>query len=596
MVCRPRLATTPLMRGLQRVLALGRPHLRLLGQAFACMLVVGATTGVYAWLMGPVLQFLLSGGTRGLGPVLRWAPGVASWPREQLLWALPVVVVVVGLVKGLGYLGQFYWVGLWGQHVVVDLRRTLFERFLALSPSQRAAQLSGDLMSRFTADVAVVEQAATYAVASWLRDTVQIAILVVVAFSVSWQLSLLALLAVPIAVLPASRLTRALLNRTREGQAALGGLAGQVQEGLGALRTIQAFEGQVAELERFDRTTAVLRRALTRAGWAKAAVPGVMEVLASMAIAGALAWALGQPDISPEALVSFLGAVILLYQPAKDLGRLSQFAVAAAAALERIDAVLQLPARIAFGAASAPADWRQLRFQDVRFAWGDREVLRGVSFTAQRGQLTAIVGASGAGKSSLVTALLRFEPLAGGRIALDDVDAAALSADALRSQFALVTQDALLFAGSVADNLRVGRPDATAAQLEQAACVAQAHDFITALPQGYQTPVGERGVTLSGGQKQRLCLARAVVSGAPVLVLDEATSSLDPAGEREVQAALDAVLQGHTALVIAHRLSTIRGAQHIVVLADGRVVEEGIHDALIARGGAYTQLWALQTS
>ncbi len=596
MVCRPRLATTPLTRGLRQVLALGRPHLRLLAQAFGCMLVVGATTGAYAWLMGPVLQFLLSGGTRGLGPVLRWAPQIAAWPREKLLWALPVVIVAVGLLKGLGYLGQFYWVGLWGQHVVVDLRRSLFSRFLALSPSQRARQLGGDLMSRFTADVAVVEQAATYAVASWLRDTVQIAILVVVAFSVSWQLSLLALVAVPLAVLPASRLTKALLARTREGQAALGTLAGQVQEGLGALRTIQAFDGQAAELSRFDRTTGVLRVALTQAGWAKAALPGVMELLASMAIAGALAWALGQPQISAEALVSFLGAVILLYQPAKDLGRLSQFAVSAAAALERIDAVLGLPERVVFGAEHAPPLARALRFDDVRFAWGTQAVLHGVTFTARRGELTAIVGPSGAGKSSLVTALLRFEPLAGGRIFVDDTDAATLSAQSLRAQFALVTQDALLFAGTVADNLRVGRPDASQAELEQAARAAQAHDFILALPQGYQTAIGERGVTLSGGQKQRLCLARAVLSQAPVLVLDEATSSLDPQGEREVQAALDALLEGHTALVIAHRLSAIRHAQHIVVLANGAVEEEGTHDVLLARGGLYARLWALQTS
>lgn len=580
-----------------KLLALGRPHRALLGVAFACMGLVGVTTGAYAFLMGPALRFLLTGGTDGLGLVARLFPEVSTWPREQVLIVLPVVVVLVGAVKGVGYLGQFYFVGLFGQQVVKDLRRSVFERMLALSPGQRARLLSGDLLSRFTADVAAVEQAATYTVASWLRDTLQIAILAAVAVALSWKLALLTLLAVPIAVIPASRLTRALMARTREGQTTLGALAAQVQEGLGALKALQAFNAEAVESHRFDRRTAEAQRSLSRAAWARAAVPGVMEILASVAIAGTLGWAASTGAVEPEALVSFLGAVILLYQPAKDLGRVSQFAITAGVALERLEAVLSLPRRIEAraGAAAAPALTKAITLEDVTFSWDERPALQGVSFTVEAGKVTALVGESGSGKSTLTAILLRFEQASGGRYLIDGADVNGLSVESVRAQFALVTQEPLLFSASVRENLLVGRPGATAAEVEEACRTAQAWDFISALPKGLETPIGERGVTLSGGQKQRLALARALVSRAPVLVLDEATSSLDPESEREVQAALERVLPGHTALVIAHRLSTIRKADRVIVLERGRVVEQGTHDELLALGGAYARLWKTQT-
>ncbi len=582
---------SPLVNAMKRLFRLGREHWRLLLAAFGCMALVGLSTGAYAFLMGPGLKFLLTGGDEGLSMVWSIFPSLRNFAGGNALYVLPMVVLVVGAVKGIGYLGQFYFAGLFGQRVVIALRRKIFEKLLALSPHQRSEQLSGDLLSRFTSDVGAVEQAATYTVASWLRDTMQIVILLGVAVALSWKLALLTFVVVPVAIWPASRLTAALMRRSREGQAALGKIAAQVQEGLGALRTIQAFNAEGPELERFRRRTGAVETALTRAAWARAGIPGLMEILASCAIGGSVAWAMMTRAVEPEVLVSFLGALLLVYQPAKDLGRVSQFAIGAAAALERIDAILELPA-LKHEGNEVLAPMRQgITLENVSFSWGDRVALDGVSFSIALGQVTALVGQSGSGKSTLASLLLHFELPDGGRILFDGKDVSKASLASIREQFALVTQEPLLFSGTVRDNVLVARPEASQAEIEAACRVAAAWDFIAQLPNGLETKLGERGVTLSGGQRQRLCLARAVLANAAVLILDEATSSLDPISEREVQTALERVLQGRTALVIAHRLSSIQGADHIVVLKKGKVVEEGTHQALLAQEGDYAALW-----
>ncbi|NMO19349.1 ABC transporter ATP-binding protein [Pyxidicoccus fallax] len=581
---------------LSRLLRYARPHWGVLAVAFVGMAVVGLATGAYAYLTGPALRFLLSGGQEGFASAQR-VPWLADLPREAALWGFPLVMVVVGAAKGLGYLTQFYFMGLFAQRVVKDVRRELFLRLTALSPTQLARERMGDLLSRFSSDVNAVHDAAMYTVGAYLRDSVQVVILTGVVLSLSPLLGGVMLLVIPLAALPASGLMRKVLKRTREGQTQLGNLAGQLHEGLGGLRTIQAFNGQEAELARFASHARAHEKAVVSAAWARGAVPGLMEVLAAAALAGALAYAASVRLMEPEALLSLLTAVILVYQPVKELGRVTQFAVQAGAAGERLFALLDLkhPVEDAPDAVPAPPLSRSIVLENVRFSYGERRALDGLSVELKAGQVTALVGGSGGGKSTVTSLLLRFERPQKGQYLLDGVDVDRYTAASVREQFALVTQEPLLFQGSVLDNLRYAKPDATREEVEAAAKVAHADGFIRAMPEGYDTRIGERGVTLSGGQRQRLCIARAVLARAKVLVLDEATSSLDPESEREVQAALAAVLPGRTALVIAHRLSTVVNADVLHVMEAGRVVESGTHAELLQKDGRYAALWKMQT-
>jgi ATP-binding cassette, subfamily B, bacterial MsbA len=579
-------------RPLLRLGAYARGQGSRLALAFTAMAVLGLATGAYAWLVGPALRFLLTGGAAGIS----WLSGLRHIDRGRALFLLPAALVLVALVKGASYLAQFYWMGQFGQRTTAALRRSLFDALLAQSPSQLGNRLRGDLLSRFSSDVRAVETAAIYTVGSYVRDGIQVLVLVGVALAADWRLALAALVCVPLAVLPVSALTRAVLRRTREGQARLGTLAGQAQELLSGIRTVQAYGAEAAETRRFSERAGLLARALSRAAWARSAVPALTEVLAAGAVAGALAWAGTAAGVPPERLVSLLAALLLLYQPAKDLGRTTQFATQAAAASERLFEVLDTVHPVADSPRARPAPplRRGIALAGVEVRYGDRPALRGLDLTLPVGEVTALVGPSGGGKSTVVSLLLRFVRPSRGVLLWDGEDMDDFSAASLRAQTALVTQDPLLFSGSVRENLLLARPLASDAEVQRAGELAHAEDFVRRLPQGWDTPLGEQGLGLSGGQRQRLALARAVLRDAALLVLDEATSNLDPESEREVQQALREVLRGRTALVVAHRLSTVVEADCIHVLDGGRVVERGRHGELLALGGAYARLWELQ--
>jgi subfamily B ATP-binding cassette protein MsbA len=569
--------------------------------ALGCMTLLAATTAAYAQLLGPVLAFLFTGQVGAVSSLGKFLPGsidVSAWlggvDRARFLVVLPLLVFGVSAVKGVAFFGQAYLMGTISLRVVADIRKAFFDHLLRLSPIFYARRHSGDLLSRFSADVGAVENAVTFAVASYIRDGLTVVAMLVSCFILDWRMSLVAFGVVPLALLPVVRLTRRLKKVTTQSQQSLGRIAEIVQEALTGIRVVQAFGMERWESGRLAQANEGWLRFMRRSLRVRAISSPLMEVMAAAGIA-AVIWAAGRlilsGEVEPSHFLSFIAAVMLLYQPVKQLGRVGQMALQGAAAGERILEVLDATTGVPDAGTDVLAPFRsEIQFERVSFSYGEVPVLQDVSFRIGRGEVVALVGASGGGKTTAANLLPRFWDPTAGRITIDGKDVREVTLASLRAQIALVTQETVLFNDSVRDNIAYGQPDVPQEAVERAARMAQAHEFICAMPEGYRTRVGEKGVLLSGGQRQRIAIARAFLKDAPILVLDEATSALDAESEREVQRALENLMGQRTTLVIAHRLSTIRNADRIVVLAGGRVVESGRHDELIAGGGEYARL------
>ncbi len=598
------------MNAYLRLLRFAAPYKGRFAAALGCMVVLALSTAAYVNLLGPVLEFLFTGNARAVASLGRFLPAsldVTAWlqhaGRESILALLPVVITGVALVKGLAYFGQFYLMGMVSQRVIADVRTSMFDHLLGLSPSFFAKRHSGDLMSRFSADVQSVETAVSYAVSSYIRDGLTIVVMLVNCFVLDWRLSLMAFVAVPATLLPIVRFAKRLKRVTQQSQSALGRISELVQEALSGMRVVQAFGMEGWESERFREENRRWLRIMRKSFLVRALSSPVMEVMAAVGLALAIRWVgarIVRGELDPGKFFSFVAAVLLLYNPVKQLGKVGQIALQGGAAAERMFEVLD--ARTAVpdtGAVVLPPFSREIRFEDVSFDYGAAPVLDRVSFSLRKGEVVAVVGASGAGKSTLANLLPRFWDVKGGRITVAGVDVRDATVASLRAQLAVVTQETVLFNDTVRANIAYGRPDVSPADVERAARMAHAHDFVAALPRGYDTVVGEKGVLLSGGQRQRLAIARAFLKDAPILVLDEATSALDAESEREGQRALDGLIRhgarggARTTLVIAHRLSTIRGADRIVVLAGGRIAESGGHAELLERRGEYARLYRI---
>jgi subfamily B ATP-binding cassette protein MsbA len=598
------------LRTYLRIFRFALPYKWRLASALACMAVLAAATTAYVNLLGPALDFLFTGRTTSVAALARILPSwldvagyLQSVDRRRMLAVLPVVIMVVALVKGIAYFGQSYLMATASQRMIADMRRALFDRLVRLPPSFHAEHHSGDIISRFSADVNAVQLAVSEAVATYLRDGLTVVAMLVNCFVLDWKLSLIAFGAIPATLVPVIRISKRLRSNTGDSAATLGYISELALEAVAGIRVIQSFCAEAWESKRFAHANQALLKFERRIARIRSFSSPLMEVMAAVGLAAAIWWVGGQiieNKLEPGKFFSFVAAVLLLYQPVKQLGRVGQTAIFGAVSGQRVFEIIDAKSTVPDAGTEKLAGLRrEIRYEQVHFSYPkpERPVLHGLDLTLAKGEVVALVGPSGGGKTTIANLLPRFWDPSSGRITVDGRDIRELTLQSLRENVSVVSQETVLFNDSVRANIAYGRADVRQEDVERAARVAQAHDFILALPHGYDTRVGERGGLLSGGQRQRIAIARAVLKNAPILVLDEATSALDAEAEREVQHALDGLMAlgggERTTLVIAHRLSTIRSADKIAVIVDGRLAEIGRHDDLLERGGEYARLWRI---
>jgi subfamily B ATP-binding cassette protein MsbA len=564
-----------------RLLEYARPYKGRLAAAFVAMAVYGAASAVLVHQVKAILDEVLPA-------------------RENLARTITLILVFYAL-KSLGAYASGYLMTDVGQRVVRDLRNVLFRHILGQSAAFFSANPHGRLMSRLTNDVGQVQRAVSETIGDLARESLALVGFAAMLFFYDPRLAIVCLTGAPLVVYPLARLGQRVRRTTRRSQEALEQMSHVSAEAFSGHRIVKAFGAEEREAKKFTQATDHFYRTSLMVTSVLSALPPLMEMIGGVAFVTALWY--GSQSIAAGRLtegefVAFITALFMMYGPAKKLSRVNADLQQAIAAGGRIFALLDTHSEVreAPGAFPLPPFGRAVEFDSVHFSYDEAETatLRGVTFSVRAGQMLAIVGRSGAGKTTLVNLLPRFYDVTAGAIRLDGRDVRDVTLESLRSQIGIVTQETVLFDDTIAANIAYGQPGATPAQIEAAARAAHAHEFIAGLDEGYDTLIGERGQRLSGGQRQRLAIARAILRDSPILILDEATSSLDAESEMLVQDALSTLMLNRTSFVVAHRLSTVRRADLIVVLERGTIVESGRHDELLARGGAYAKLYELQ--
>ena len=546
-----------------------------------CMLVVGATTSALAFLVKPALDEIF-----------------LKRNSDMLMW-IPVAVIVIYLTKGVCNYTQTILMSFIGQRVIADLRNNLYRRMQMQSLSFFTKNPTGILMSRITSDVGYVQGAVSEAVTSLLKDSFTLICLVFVIFYRDWQLAIIAMFVFPLTIYPIAKFGGKMRNIATRTQVTMGSLTTLLQETISGTRIVKAFSMEEYESRRFAKENEHLFKLAMKSVSVSAVSSPFMEFLGGIGIAAIVFYG-GYQVINgvstPGTFFSFLTALIMLYEPVKRLTNVNNTIQQGIAGAERVFSIIDIVPDIKndADATDLPKISRGIDIKDVTFCYEETPVLKNVNLSIKAGEVVAFVGMSGGGKTTLVNLIPRFYDVSEGQILIDGHDIRHVTIESLRGQIGIVTQQTILFNDTVRNNIAYGNIEKTDEDIVQAAKAANAHDFIMNLPKRYDTVIGEQGAKLSGGERQRMSIARALLKDAPILILDEATSSLDTEAEIEVQDALEYLMKGRTTLIIAHRLSTIRNAHRILVLAKGEIVEEGTHESLLEKRGEYFKFYNMQ--
>nr|WP_320010260.1 lipid A export permease/ATP-binding protein MsbA [uncultured Desulfobulbus sp.] len=570
-----------LLHRLSKVL---RPYLKSLVIAMVAMILVGGFNSFQAYMVKPLLDEIF------------------FEKNGSLLNLLPLGLVLVFFCKGIFYFLYSYLLERSAQSVIRDLRHAVYAHINRLPLSYFHKTPTGEIISRIVNDVVILQAAVSYSLVQLLRDVCSVVGLLCVIFYMDWRLALMSLVFIPMSVGPIVFFGRRFRKISVSYQTKIGEATSNLQETVSGARIVKAFCMEQDEVNRFGKKLQEIMDTLLLDTKNRCISHPLIECIGGIGMAFII-WFGGREVLNghstPGTFMSFLTALILLYEPIKGLSKINSTFQQGVAAAGRVFALLDIKPDIEErrDAITLPPFEREILLEDVSFCYeADRPVLKHLNLRLQRGEVLAVVGPSGSGKTTLANLIPRFYEVSEGSLKIDDHEIRDLTLHSLRSQIALVTQQTILFNDSVRNNIAYGRKTCTEEEIYEAARAAYAYDFIMELPQGFDTVIGESGARLSGGQQQRVSIARAILKDAPILILDEATSSLDTESEREVQRALENLMKNRTTIIIAHRLSTVKNADRIIVLKDGVLVEEGTHEALLEQQGEYFSLYRLQFS
>ncbi|MBP1843026.1 ATP-binding cassette subfamily B protein [Rhizobium petrolearium] len=570
---------------LKRVIAEnGKDHVRGYIFAILCLVAMSLSTAFTAWIMESVVNEAFAN------------------KRADIVWWICGSIFLAFLLRGFATYGQAVTLSKIGNNIVARYQQRIYRHLMALSVGFFAEKRSAQLAAQLNQNISGIRDVLNLTVTSTARDLLTLIALIAVMVSKDWVLSLIVFAVAPPLLYALRYVSRRLRAATRESVEVNSQVLGAMQETIQGITVVKAFTMEDELNRKVNRIIDTAERRSNRIARLSERTSPLTETFAGLAISSVVAYAAFRSiydNIPPGAFFAFVAALLMAYDPARRLAKMQvqieRAVVNARMIYDLLD--MQPHQREKPGAGDLVVKDARVELQGVTFSYANGgPILQGVDIVAEGGKTTALVGQSGAGKSTIINLIPRFYDPTEGRILIDGQDIADVTRQSLRRQLAYVSQQPYLFEGSIRDNIRYGRPDATDQEVEEAARLAYAHDFILAQPMGYETPVGENGMTLSGGQRQRLSIARALVRNAPILLLDEATSALDNESEAAVQKALDTAMRGRTVIVIAHRLSTVVKADKIIVMHEGRVVEEGTHDVLAQRkDGLYARLNNLQS-